>query len=214
MSLENRIHPNRHSFAADPFGYSSSAWIKWGMAQTLAGFPVDISKPPTAEDLKSPILWLTQAEALTQAALTVLRHEPSFETMTPYTKGVCDAQYCAVGLMLVGYSLEVCLKAMSILQSGVIEYMAKEKSFYHHNLVELAKFVPNLNNKDKAILQTLTHFTLWAGRYPDPGSRRIGDAEEVFTISEKYKVAAKDLFELAGRVMGYAKDVVDVATRD
>lgn len=214
MNLAKKIQPDRHAFAADPFGYSSSAWMKWGMAQTLAGFPVDIGKPATAEDLKSPILWLTQAEALTQAAVTVIRNEPPFETMTEYTKGICDAQYCAVGLMLVGYSLEVCLKAMSILRNGIVEFMAKEKSFYHHNLVELAKFVPNLSEKDKAILQTLTHFTLWAGRYPDPGSRRINDAEEVFMISEKYEVAAKDLFELAARVMGHAKTVVAIATRD
>ena len=214
MAFKNGHQPNRHAFAADPFGYSSSAWIKWGIAQTVAGYPVDISKPPTAEDLKSPILWLTQAEALTQAAVTVLGNQPTFETMTPYTKGVCDAQYCAVGLMLVGYSLEVCLKAMSILQNGVVAYMAKEKSFYHHRLVDLAKFIPDLSEKDKAILQTLTHFTLWAGRYPDPGSGRLGDAEEIFTISEKHEVAAKDLFELAGRVMGHTKIVVDIATAE
>lgn len=213
MSLENRLQPNRQAFAKDPFGYSSSAWIKWGIAQNVAGYPVDISAPPTAKDLKSPILWLTQAEALTQAAVTVLQNQPTFETMTPYTKGVCDAQYCAVGLMLFGYSLEVCLKAMNIIQSGIDNYIEKEKSFYHHRLVDLAKFIPNLSTKDKAILQTLTHFTLWAGRYPDPGSGRLSDAEEIFTVSEKYEVAAKDLFELAGRVMGYTKIVVDEATR-
>ncbi|MGX1175494.1 hypothetical protein [Pseudomonas sp. R151218B TE3479] len=213
MNLHKKLQPSRNSFAADPFGYSSSAWLKWGIAQTLAGFPVDISKPPTAEDLKSPILWLTQAEALTQAAVAVIKNQPGFDEMPIYMRGVCDSQYCAVGLMLVGYSLEVCLKAMTILQSGVMTYMANEKSFYHHRLVKLAEFIPDLSVKDKAILQTLTHFTLWAGRYPDPGSGRVKDVEEVFNVAEEHEIAAKDLFALAARVMGHTQAVVDEATR-
>ncbi|MCH4900583.1 hypothetical protein [Pseudomonas sp. B707] len=213
MNLEKKLQPNRNAFAADPFGYSSSAWLKWGIAQTVAGFPVDISKPPTAEDLKSPILWLTQAEALTQAAVALMKNQPSFETMPTDMKGICDSQYCAVALMLVGYSLEVCLKAMTILRSGVVTYMANEKSFYHHRLVKLADFIPGLSVKDKAILQTLTHFTLWAGRYPDPGSGRVQDMEEVFSVAEQHEISAKDLFELAAQVMGHTQGVVDEATR-
>jgi hypothetical protein len=213
MDFKKKLQPNRNAFAADPFGYSSSAWLKWGIAQTVAGFPVDISKPPTAEDLKSPILWLTQAEALTQAAVMLIKNEPDFETMPIDMRGICDSQYCAVALMLVGYSLEVCLKAMTILRSGIVTYMANEKSFYHHKLVKLAEFIPGLTTKEKAILQTLTHFTLWAGRYPDPGSGRVNDVEEVFSVAEEHKIAAKDLFELAARVMGHTSDVVDEATR-
>ena len=213
MNLGKKLQPNRNAFAADPFGYSSSAWLKWGIAQTIAGFPVDISKPPTAEDLKSPILWLTQAEALTQAAVALIKKQPDFETMPINMRGICDSQYCAVALMLVGYSLEVCLKAMTILRSGVVAYMANEKSFYHHKLVKLAEFIPGLSAKDVAILQMLTHFTLWAGRYPDPGSGRVNDVEEVFSVAEKYEIAAKDLFELAARVMGHTNSIVDEATR-
>ncbi|NWD88233.1 hypothetical protein [Pseudomonas sp. K5002] len=212
MTLEQQIQPNRNSFASDPFGYSSSAWLKWGLAQTLAGFPADISRAPTTEDLKSPILWLTQAEALTQAAVTVLKSQPGFETMTLYTRGICDSQYCAVGLMLVGYSLEVCLKAMTIMRNGIVAYMAKESSFQHHRLVDLAHFIPNLSKKDRAILQTLTHFTLWAGRYPDPGFGRVKHAEDVFDISEKHKISAKDVFSLSARVMSHALVVVDETT--
>jgi hypothetical protein len=212
MNLEKKILPSRNAFAADPFGYSSSAWLKWGIAQTVAGFPMDISKPPTTEDLKSPVLWLTQAHALTQAAIALVKNEPAFEDMPIYMRGVCDAQYCAVSLMLVGYSLEVCLKAMTILRSGVKAYMVNEKSFYHHRLVKLAEFVPDLSNKDKAILQALTHFTLWAGRYPDPGTNRLKDIEEVFTLSEEHEIAAKDLFNLAARVMSHASSVIEATT--
>ncbi|KIR18124.1 hypothetical protein PFLU4_15130 [Pseudomonas fluorescens] len=213
MDLNKELQPNRNLFAADPFGYSSLAWHKWGIAQTLAGFPVDISKSPTAEDLKSPILWLTQAEALTQAALAIINTKPGFDAIRNDIRGVCDSQYCAVGLMLVGYSLEVCLKAMTILRSGVVAYMANEKSFHHHNLVKLAEFIPRLCAKDKAILKTLTHFTLWAGRYPDPGSGRVKDMEEIFTAAEEHEIVAKDLFELATRVMGHIKVVVDETAR-
>jgi len=213
MELQKEIQPNREAFAADPFGYGSSAWITWGLVRTLAGFPVDISKPPTAEDLKNPILWLTQAEAMSQAAFTVIKAVPSFDSMPIDARGLCDHQYCAVGLMLVGYSLEISLKAMAILSNGVADYIAKERTFYHHRLVELASFIPGLSVKDNAILQMLTHFTLWAGRYPDPGSSRVRDAEEVFTVSEEHKISGKDLFELVARVMSHSRLVVEEATR-
>ena len=64
---------DRTGFGKDPFGYSALARQKWGMASTIAGFPVDISKPATSEELKNPVLWMSQAHALSQAAITVLR---------------------------------------------------------------------------------------------------------------------------------------------
>ena len=48
--------PDESAFDADPLGYSALAWHKWGMLATINGFPIDISKEPTAEDLKNPVL--------------------------------------------------------------------------------------------------------------------------------------------------------------
>jgi hypothetical protein len=109
--------------------------------------------------------------------------------------------------MLVGYSLEICLKAMLIMKKGIGVYTSEEKKHRHHRLEELAEFVPGLNAKDKVILQTLTHFVTWAGRYPDPGSGREDNAEEIFALSEKHQVAASDLFNLAARVMRYSQQI-------
>ncbi len=206
-SLEQHLLPDRNAFAADPFGYSALAWQKWAAAQTVAGYPVDLLKPPTSQDLKSPVLWLSQAHAMSEAARVVLKGEPNLDHLPIFTKGVCDSQYCAVGLMLVGYSLEICLKAMLILQKGVEVYIAEESKYKHHRLEKLSDFVPGLNEKDKAILQILTHFVMWAGRYPDPGSGREADAEGIFDVSEKHRISAADLFRLAARVMGHAKQV-------
>ena len=72
-SPHESILPNRDAFASDPIGYSLLGWHKWGMAQTIAGFNIDISKPPTSEDLKSPILWLTQAQAMAECAQSKFR---------------------------------------------------------------------------------------------------------------------------------------------
>ena len=201
--LEKSVAPNPNGFDVDPFGYSALAWHKWGMAQTMAGFEIDISKPPVAEDLKSPILWMTQAHALSEAAVNVLRGEPNLERLTIYTKGVCHCQYHAVALMLVGLSLETSLKAMLIAKEGIREFTAKEKKRRHHRLHELSEFIPDLTKKDKAILECLTHFIYWAGKYPDPGSGREDDAVSIFVISEKHEISAKQLFELASRVMAY-----------
>jgi hypothetical protein len=204
--LLSKISPDRNQFAADPFGYSALAWHRWVIAQEIAGFPGDPTKTPTSEDLKSPILWLSQAHALSEAAATVIRGTPNLNHMPVLTRGVCDSQYCAVGLMLVGYSLEICLKAMLILRLGAEAYSAEERKHKHHDLVKLSSFIPDLSEKDKAILTLLTHFLMWAGRYPDPGSGREENATLIFELSEKHQISAKDLFVLASRVMRHVQE--------
>lgn len=203
------MEPNRKGFDSDPFGYSALARHKRGMAQTIAGYPVDITKPATSEELKDPTLWLSQAHALAQAAVIVLKNEPELKVMPESIRGACDSQYCAVGLMLAGYSLEACLKAMIIMKNGIDEFIKIEKKHRHHRLQNLANFVPDLSSKDKAILTLLTHFVYWAGRYPDPGSDRVDDAEDIFVLSEKYKISAKDLFMLSSRIMNHANIVAE-----
>lgn len=207
--FESQLLPRREDFGKDPFGYSSLAWHKWGVAQSIAGLPADISKPPTSDDLKSPVLWMTQAHAMAEAAQIVLRNRPELGPLPIFVKGVCDCQYCAVGLMLVGYSLEICLKAMLIMKKGIRTYTDEEKQHRTHRLEKLAEFVPELSVKDKVILQALTHFVVWAGRYPDPGSGREAHTEEIFTLSEQHQIAARDLFDLASRIMKYSQQVTN-----
>ncbi|MBJ9203339.1 hypothetical protein I5480_09770 [Citrobacter sp. FDAARGOS_156] len=203
------IEPNRSIFSSDPFGYSAFARQMLGMATTSAGFPVDITKPATGDELKNPILWLSQAHALSEAAVAVLRKNQDFESMPVLIRGVCDSQYCAVGLMLVGYSLEICLKSMMIMKEGIEGYKAIETRNRHHRLHQLATFIPDLSEKELAILRGLTHFVYWAGRYPDPGSGREDDAEEIFNISEKYKISAHDVFKLSGKIMKHTVEITN-----
>lgn len=205
--MEKYLKPNREGFGEDPFGYSALARHKWGTASTIAGFPIDISKPATSEELKNPILWMSQAHALSEAAVAVIKKEQDFEVMPLSVRSACDSQYCAVGLMLVGYSLEICLKSMIIIKEGIEGYKKIEKKTRHHRLHDLAKFVPDLSKKEIAILRGLTHFVYWAGRYPDPGSGKEGDTEEIFDIAEKYRITAGDLFKLSAKVMNHAQKV-------
>jgi len=111
--------------------------------------------------------------------------------------------------MLVGYSLEVCLKAMLLVKNGVAFYRLEEKKHHHHNLDKLTDFIPNLSEKDLATLRGLSHFVRWAGRYPDPGFGKENKAEEIFQVSERYRVSAKDLFQLASRIMGHSREVLE-----
>jgi len=111
--------------------------------------------------------------------------------------------------MIIGYSLEVCLKAMILLRIGAEEFTKQEKEHFHHKLEELANFIPDLGKKDKAILKGLSHFVVWAGRYPDPGSRRLNNAVDVFELSERHQISAKDLFALSARVMKHVQKVVN-----
>ena len=204
------LRPSEDAFGSDPFGYGALAWHKWGMVQTLAGFPVDLEKGPSSDDLKSPVLWLSHAHAMAEAARIVIQGAPNLEPMPENVRGVSHCQYHAVALMLVGYSLEICLKAMLIIKIGVKAYQAEEKKYHHHSLEKLADFIPGLSEKDKAILKELSHFVRWAGRYPDPGFGKESHAEEIFTLSERHQISAKELFALAARVMGHSREVLGV----
>ena len=205
------LMPNRRQFAADPFGYGVSASQRWALVRTLAGFPVDAESPGNSEELKAPVLWLAHARALSEAAAAVVRHEPAYDPLPDQFKGACDSQYCAVALMLVGYSLETCLKAMLILGKGVGTYSREELSHRHHRLDELAAIVPDLGPKDSAILRNLTHFVTWAGRYPDPGSGREGKLDDVFRSAEEHQMTLRDVFELAARVMRHATSIAEAS---
>lgn len=200
--------PDPKGFSVDPFGYSALAWHKWGMLATANGFVIDIEKPPTVEDLKNPVLWLSHANALSEAAVNLVKNQPSLGSFPPEMRTICHSQYYAVALMLVGYSLEVCLKAMILIRLGADEFTKQERDHFHHDLNKLANFIPDLTDKENAILKGLSHFVRWAGRYPDPGSKRLGDTVDVFEISEQHKICAKDVFELAARVMKYVQEVV------
>ncbi|MDD4888214.1 MAG: hypothetical protein PHO64_15090 [Thiomonas sp.] len=178
------------------------------MAKFIATGVCESRSTPSANDLKNPLLWLTQAHALSEAARAIFDNQPQWETMPPWVHGACDSQYCGAGLMLVGYSLEVCLKAILILRYGVDAYTDDEKKHRHHKLERLAEFIPSLSPKDRAILRTLTHYIEWAGRYPDPGAEQVVKFEEIFALSEMNEISTADLFELAGRVMQYSNEVV------
>lgn len=207
----NSLPPGRETFAQDPFAHSALGAMKWESASLYAGYPIDPSATPLGEQLKNPVLWMTQAHAMSQAATAVLLKEQSFAEMPLSVRAVCESQYCAIAMMLIGYSLEISLKAMIIVQKGIEGYTQMGKKTLHHRLEDLASFVPDLSKKDKAILRGLSHFVSWAGRYPDPGTGKEQKLEEIFDVGEKYQVTASDLFNVSGRVMNYAQTVVSQA---
>lgn len=205
----NPLIIDKDQFGADPFGYAAGVHQTWGILCTANGFPVDINAPATIEDLKNPILWMSHGHALSTAAMTLLTTSQNFSEMPFGIKSICYRQYCAVALMLVGYSLEVYLKSMQILKNGIEKYIEEENKTKHHNLEKLSQFIPDLSDKDKAILKNLTHFVYWAGRYPDPGKSRISDAEEIFDLSETFQITAADVFELSIRISKYTKNYTE-----
>lgn len=200
--------PSKDGFGQDPLGYGALGWHKWAMVQTLAGFDVDMPKGPSSEDLKSPVLWLSHAHAMSEAARVLIQGSPNLDPIPREMRGVCHCQYHGIALMLVGYSLEICLKAMLIIKNGVSAYQDEEKKYFHHSLDKLADFVPELSAKDKATLKALSHFVSWAGRYPDPGFGKESHAEEIFTLSELHQISAKDLFSMVVRVTRYVEEVL------
>ncbi|MBF9246374.1 hypothetical protein I4I80_19945 [Pseudomonas syringae pv. tomato] len=210
-SSPSPLPQGRENFAIDPFGYSLLGPYIWDLECNHAGFPIDHSVMHASERLKNPILWMAQAQAMTQAAHAVLEKEQNFELLPVQIRGVCESQYCAAALMLVGYSLEICLKSMVIIREGIEGFTKLEKKMHHHRLHDLASFIPGLSNRDTAILRGLTHFVTWAGRYPDPGSGKEQQVDDVFNLGEKHRVTARDVFDVAARVMQHTSNIVEAS---
>lgn len=212
LVMLQELQPSSDKFGSDPFGYAGNAWVQWVMATHLNGVGehLDPEKPPTSENLKQPILWLSQSKALTVAAFEVINSEHKFEDYPPFLRGMIDSQFRAVGLMLIGYSLEVGLKGMIILREGTDVYLEREKKrqTFTHDLKKIAGFIPALTKKDEAILSQFTHFLTWAGRYPDPGFNRINFADDIHKVSEQHEITMGDVVELADRVLKHVNVVL------
>ncbi|MFQ2771272.1 hypothetical protein ACK3Y4_11120, partial [Aeromonas caviae] len=76
------LEADRNKFKKDPLSYSAQGFLQWRMIESMVtNSDFDPYTPPTNEILKNPILWISQAEALTQAAVTIIKSEPKFENM-------------------------------------------------------------------------------------------------------------------------------------
>jgi len=100
---------------------------------------------------------------------------------------------------------------MTILREGVDAYLKREqkRETFTHDLVKLADFIPDLTEKDKAILKQFTHFLTWAGRYPDPGFNRMAHADDIHKISEQHEITMGNVVELADRIMKHVQIVLE-----
>jgi hypothetical protein len=187
-------------FASDPIGYSSIAWEHWAIAQEEVGIAVDSFEGPSALDLNSSVLWLCHARAMESAAQIILRAQPDTRFVPKEVHKIFLSQHSAIGLMLLGYSLEICLKAQILIQVSSENYIDNQHN--HHDLCKLAASANlKLSEKENAILKAVSHFIRWAGRYPNPGAKRFQDRKELLNLSEKYKITARDLFTLSGEMM-------------
>ena len=208
--MKDNLEINRDFFEKDPFGYSLLGSYKFILSQSNIDAEEVINQPEsTSQSLKSPILWMSQAYALSEAAKSTLEKQPDFKSMPLDFKSICDSQYCSVALMLFGLSLELFLKSIKIHKEGIESYTKKEDKNQHHQLHDLAEFIPELDKKEIAILRGLTHFVYWAGKYPDPGSKKESDFENVFQIAEKHHITANDIFMLFKKVIESIKKQLD-----
>ena len=148
---------------------------------------------------------MSHSLALAKAAETLLLNDPDFDLMEDNSmNGLAHYQYYATALMLVGYSLEVTLKNMIIINNGIDDYISNESKYMTHDLEKLAYFVPDLEIKDKSILNILTKFTILAGKYRDPGFNKGAVYDDISNAVERYKICAKDIFQLATKITKFA----------
>jgi hypothetical protein len=203
----NNAHEIR-AFNNDPFGYCSTIWHEWNNVQLRAGFNINIPKSPTSEELKNPILWICQSKSLSESAKILIRTEPDFSTMPKSMYSICYRQYLASALMMFGYSLEVLFKALSIQKIGVEAYTKKEKKYFSHKLTWLVEQHTAIGLQERAILECLTEFIYWAGRYPDHGTGQEVKLEDIFLSSEKNEISMQELADTLDKLTIFASDKI------
>lgn len=99
-------------------------------------------------------------------------------------------------------------KGTLIIKNGIDAYLLDEKNHQHHRLVKLADYIPDLSDKDKVILELISSFTEWAGRYPAPKPKREDQREDIFKKSNSHQISARDLFDLSARVMRHTSIIL------
>lgn len=187
--------PDRERFIADPFGYAGLGVDRWRFIKAMNGGHDSPEDPVSISDLNDPMLWLSQSQAITAAAVALMKVQPNFDHLPEEFHGILDGQVCATILMLVGYSLEVCCKAVILLEEGP----ESADQFTHHKIQELVKYVGPLDEKQEIILGLLTEHCYWAGRYPSP-KKNTESFERIHKLSTQYEITAGDLFATAGHV--------------
>ena len=195
-------------FESDPFGYCSTVWHEWINIQMRAGHHVNAEKSPSSDELKNPIFWICQAKSLSESAKILLRSEPDFSAMPDSMYSICYRQYLASSLMLFGYSLELLFKGISIQQLGIEAYTKNERDYFSHRLADLVRRHIKISSKEQAILECLSHFIYWAGRYPDHGTGKESKLEDIFTLSEKKEISMTELSETLGKLVKFATRLI------
>lgn len=90
ISTSKLLPAGRQDFAKTPFGYSALGPMKWEDPCRAAGVSIDPPNLTPSEVLKNPILWMTQAQAMSDAAFAVLTTEQRFQTMPSQVRGICE----------------------------------------------------------------------------------------------------------------------------
>lgn len=165
-------------------------------------------KKPFFRRVKKLNLLGLPSELTFRVAKILIRTVPDFTTMPDSMYAICYRQYLASALMLLGYSVELLFKGLSIQQFGIEAYTKKEKKYFSHRLVWLVGQHIQISSKEHAILECLTHFIYWAGRYPDHGSGEESKLENIFTLSEKNEISMKELTATLDKLVKFAANKI------
>ncbi|MGO4894210.1 hypothetical protein [Flavobacterium sp. W21_SRS_FM6] len=198
----------KKKFSKDPFRYCLTAWHEWSNIQAANCLDYVAELNPTSNELKDPILWLCQAKALSVAAVTLTKSDPDFSSMPSSLISILHRQYFSGALLLVGYSVEVLFKALAINKLGIERYTEKERSYHNHKLTWLVEQHIPVNKKESAVLECLSHFIYWAGKYPDHGKGYEIKAQNVFDLCENNQITYEDIFKTCDRLFNEAARII------
>ena len=206
---ESKPETRDEKFGSSPFGYSLGAYTTWIQILDNKG----IEHPYKLDEidkysLKNTVLWSSQASALGQAGISLIKENPDLSGVPNDTKELYLRQYCGVGLMLVGYSMELTLKTIILVKEGKEKYIDEHEHKVGHNLNKLEDYILDLTKKQKNILNILKFYVKWAGRYPDPGTGKESQLHEINNLCDKYEITAGDLFTLCQKISEFLNHVI------
>ncbi len=115
-------------------------------------------------DAKEELYWIYSAGSLWRSALILLEKEKGRK----HISGIVEPHLIHVAIMLCGYALENLIKGALVCTGKVLD---KNGNFCHasHDLQKLfRKLEFELSEKEIQILNIITYYVLWLGRYPIP----------------------------------------------
>lgn len=142
-------------------------------------------------DANEEILWVYSASSLWKSANILLAQDKKRK----HVGGAREPFLFPVSFMLVGFAIENLIKAILAKDKRIVKGDQIRKSMATHDLSKLFSHIGfELNSSEREVVNILTVFSKWAGRYPIPKSADKMIPYGLYRIGRNVKKNSRGVF--------------------